>query len=58
MDEDSVYGLDYYGLVKTRHKVFCLSMLGKSIKECLGVSYLVMKIATRVPGERPISPIG
>ena len=51
-------GVDYYGLVKTRHKVFCLATLKKLIKDWPGGSYLVMNINPRFPGGIPLLEIG
>ena len=50
--------VDYCGPVKTSHKGFCLATLEKSINDCPGGSYLVMKSTARVPGGRPPLAIG
>ena len=57
-DEAMAEGVDHCGPVKTIHKELCLAALEKFMKDCLGGSYLVMKIATRVPGDRPLFFIG
>ena len=51
-------GIDYCGTERTIHRVFCLAKLERLMKDWPGVSYLVMKIDTRVPGEIPPLEIG
>ena len=51
-------GVDYFGLVKTSHKGFCLATLDKLMKEWPGGSYLAMKSTPRVSGGRPLLAIG
>ena len=51
-------GVDYYGLVKTSHKVFLLDTLERSTKECPGEYHLFMKSNPRVPGYRPLMEVG
>ena len=51
-------GVDYCGLVKTSHKVFCLGTLEKLMKDWQRGSYLVMNNTPRFPGEIPILDIG
>ena len=51
-------GVDYYGLLKMSHKVFCLATLEKLIKYLPGGSYHVLEIVPRVPGDRPLMTIG
>ena len=47
-------GLDYCGPVKTSHKGFCLSTLEKLMEYWPGGSYIIIKINTRVTGDRPL----
>ena len=54
MDE----GVDFYGPVKTSHKVFCLSTLEKFMKDQSRGSYPVMKSTPRFPGGRTLMDIG
>ena len=51
-------GVDYCGLAKRSHKGFCLDTLENFMKYWPGGSYLLLKITTRFPGERPILAIG
>ena len=49
--------VDYYGPVKTSHNIFCLETLKHLMKDCLGGSYLVIKITPRVPSGIPLLSI-
>ena len=51
-------GVDYFSLVKTIHKGFCLAILEKLMKDWPGGSYLFLKITPRFPGETPLLAIG
>ena len=50
-EEAMAEGVDYYRLVKTSHKGFYLSTLGKLMRDWPGGLYLVMK-------SNPIVPVG
>ena len=59
MDEEvKAVGVEYCGPVNTGHKGFFLATLEKLTKDWTGGSYLIMKITTRVPGDRPLLAIG
>ena len=50
-------GVDYYGLVKTIHKVFCISTFKKLTKEWMGGSHSFMMSNPRVTRETPLMAI-
>ena len=45
---------DYCGPEWNIHKGFCLSTLGKFMKDLLGGSYLVLNINPQITGDRPL----
>ena len=57
-EEAMAEGVDYCGTGNTRHKSFCLSTFKKCIKDYPEGSYLVIKITSRVTGDRPLMDIG
>ena len=57
-DEWSIsQGVDYCGLINMGHKLFCLSIFEKLMKDWLGGSHIVMKSTPIVPGDRPLMAI-
>ena len=57
VEEAMAAGVEYCRTAKKIHNGFCLATLEKLIKNCLGGSYLVMKITPRFTGEIPLLSI-
>ena len=58
VEESMAGGVNYFGPVKTSHKVFFLATLKKLLKKWTGGSYLVLQSTPRVPGDIPLMHIG
>ena len=58
VEEAMAEGVNYHGMDKTSHKVFCIATFEKLMKEWPGGSYLVMKNTPRANGDRLIMAIG